>query len=221
MKKSLRLKYGDDPSKTEFGRIITEKHAQRLVALIEEVEQNMDDKRTKIIAGGSKFCNAAARYVEPTIIINPPADSKLMQEEIFGPILPVVTVKSRQEAVTFMRQMPGTPLCSYIFTKSEAVFSEINRQVPAGSTMRNDCVIHLSSQFIPFGGLGSSGYGSYHGKHSFDLFSHTQPIMVRSVFRGADIGRMRFHPFPAWKRYLLIKWVVGLPGVPNLHVSVL
>jgi len=221
MKESLRLQYGDDPSKSEYGRIVSTKHAQRLVDMVAEVEQNMDDKTTKIVTGGSKFCDASSCYIAPTIIIDPPADSKLMQEEIFGPILPVVTVKSRNEAVAFMRNMPGTPLCSYIFTSSEAVFHEINQQVPAGSSMRNDCLLHLASQFLPFGGLGSSGYGAYHGKHTFDLFSHTQPIMFRPVFRGADSNRIRFHPFPNWKRFTLLNVVVGLPGIPNLHLSVL
>jgi len=220
IKTSLNRQYGDDPSKSEFGRIVSPKHAQRLVDLITEVEQTVDDKTTKVVAGGSKFCDASNCYVAPTIILNPPKDCRLMREEIFGPILPIVTVQSREEAIRVMKQMPGTPLCSYIFTKSEAVFGEINQQLPAGSTMRNDCLMHLASQYLPFGGLGSSGYGRYHGQYSFDTFSHTQPIMFRPCFRGADFNFMRFHPFPRWKRTLLLKCVVGLPGIPNLHLSV-
>ena len=221
IKASLLRQYGTDPSKSEFGRIVSPKHARRLVELMEEVEQSMDDKTTKIVVGGSKFCDPDNCYVAPTIILNPPKDCRLMREEIFGPILPIVTVQSRDEAIQFMKQMPGTPLCSYIFTSSEAVFAEINRHVPAGSTMRNDCLFHLASQFIPFGGLGSSGYGQYHGKHTFDTFSHAQPIMFRPCFRGADFNFLRYHPYPQWKQTLLMKCVVGLPGIPNMHFSVL
>lgn len=221
LKKSVQRQYGDDPSKSEFGRIVSPKHAQRLVDLITEVEQTMDDKTTKVVAGGSKFCDASNSYVAPTIILNPPKDCRLMQEEIFGPILPIVTVPSREEALQFMKKMPGTPLCSYIFTNSEAAFAEINKQIPAGSTMRNDCLVHLASHYLPFGGLGSSGHGRYHGQYTFDTFSHAQPIMFRPCFRGADFNFMRYHPYPRWKRTLLLKCFLGLPGIPNLYLSVL
>ena len=224
IKSSLLRQYGEDPSKSDFGRIVSPRHARRLVDLIVQVEQSLqedDDKTTKIVVGGSKFCDADNCYVAPTIILNPPKDCRLLQEEIFGPILPIVTVQSRDEAVQFMKQMPGTPLCSYIFTSSEAVFAEINRQVPAGSTMRNDCLFHLASQYLPFGGLGSSGYGRYHGKYTFDTFSHTQPIMYRPCFRGSDYNYLRYHPYPQWKQTLLMKCVVGLPGIPNLKFPLL
>jgi len=222
LKRSLQVQYGEDPSKTEFGRIVSRKHAKRLVNLLQQIEQTMDDKVTKIIAGGSQLCDAEACYIAPTIILNPPADSQLLQEEIFGPILPIVTVQSRAEAVAYMKHsLPGTPLCAYIFTSSEAVFREINRQIPAGSVMRNDCLMHLSSPWLPFGGLGSSGFGSYHGKYTFQEFSHTQPIMYRPSFPGADFHMIRYHPYPFWKRWLLLNVFVGLPGIPNLHFSVL
>lgn len=217
LKKSLFKMHGDNPQATEFGRIVSSRHAERLVEMISQVER-ADNKTTKIVVGGSKQCDAAARYVAPTIIVNPPADSRVMQEEIFGPILPIVTVKSRQEAVDFMRKMPGTPLCMYVFTSSEAVFQEMIQKVPAGSVMRNDCLMHLSSQFIPFGGLGSSGYGAYHGKHSFDLFSHTQPIMFRPCFPGLDLNMIRCHPFGKVKGYVMTDIVVALPPIPVLHI---
>ena len=83
--------------------------------------------------------------------------------------------------------------------------------------MRNDCLFHLASLYLPFSGLGSSGYGRYHGKYTFDTFSHMQPIMFRPCFRGSDFNYLRYHPFPQWKQTLLMKYVVGLPGIPNLN----
>lgn len=219
LKKGLRAQFGDDPSTSDLGRIVSVRHAERLVELIRQVEQ-ADHKTTKILTGGSQDCDVASRYVAPTIILNPPPDSKIMHEEIFGPILPIVTVKNRWEAIDFMKKMPGVPLCLYIFTTSEKVFREINQRVPAGSVMRNDCLVHLSSPFIPFGGLGSSGYGSYHGKFSFDLFSHTQPIMYRPSFPGFDLGRVRFHPFGKLKGYIITDIAVVLPPIPVLHIRV-
>ena len=87
--------------------------------------------------------------------------------------------------------------------------------------MRNDCLFHLASLYLPFSGLGSSGYGRYHGKYTFDTFSHMQPIMFRPCFRGSDFNYLRYHPFPQWKQTLLMKYVVGLPGIPNLNFSLL
>lgn len=228
LRKSLRGMFGDDPRATEFGRIVSPRHAERLVAMIAQVEE-LIARRDKTItpaseigmfvaAGGSSACDAAARYVAPTIVVNPPRDSSLMREEIFGPILPIVTVKSRRDAVDYMRNMPGTPLCLYVFTTSEAVFDRLIQQVPAGSVMRNDCLVHLSSPYIPFGGLGTSGYGAYHGKFSFDLFSHTQPVMYRPCIPGCDLNMIRCHPFGKVKGYIMTNIVVGLPPIPVLHI---
>lgn len=216
LKSSLVKMFGEDPRRSELGRIVSSRHAERLVNMIAQVERS-DHKTTKVITGGSKLCDAAACYVAPTIIVNPPMDAQLMQEEIFGPILPIITVKSRTEAIEFMKKMPGTPLCLYVFTSSDTVFQDIVRQVPAGSVMRNDCLVHLSSPFIKFGGLGSSGYGGYHGKYSFDLFSHLQPVMYRPCFPGFDLNMLRYHPFGGWKGFLVTDVAVVLPSIPVLH----
>ena len=227
LKESLRNQYGDDPKTSDFARIVSTKHAKRLLELIQEVESRMkdnDNKHTKILTGGSAQCDVGSKYIAPTLILNPPWDCRLMKEEIFGPILPIITVANRAAAIQFMRQtvLPSaTPLCLYVFTSSETVFQEISRQIPAGSVMRNDCLIHLSSPYIPFGGLGTSGYGNYHGKYTFDTFSHTQPVMYRPCFPGFDFGMFRFHPFGRIKGYLLSDVFVGLPAVPVLHLRLI
>jgi Aldehyde dehydrogenase family len=128
-------------------------------------------------------------------------------------------VKGRGEAIRYMqRSMAGTPLCLYVFTTSSAVMEEVRLAVPAGSCVQNDCLVHLSSSSIPFGGLGTSGYGNYHGRYTFDCFSHRQPVMYRPCIAGADMFLTRYHPFTDLKAFLLTKVVVILPPIPNLHL---
>jgi acyl-CoA reductase-like NAD-dependent aldehyde dehydrogenase len=214
---SLKTMFGDHPKNSDFGRLVSEKHAQRLIDMLVEIEQSLDDKVTKILCGGSSQCDVAARYVAPTLIINPPWTSRLLREEIFGPILPIVTVKSRSEAIRVLRRLPGTPLSLYVFTNSKTVLEEIVQKVPSGSVIRNDCLVHLSNHYMSFGGLGSSGYGAYHGRHSFELFSHKQPIMFRPCFPGFDFNRLRYHPFGRIKAFLVCDVAIVLPSIPVLR----
>jgi acyl-CoA reductase-like NAD-dependent aldehyde dehydrogenase len=223
---SLTTMFGANPEvDSELGRIVTVRHAERLVALLQQVEEITtadDDHRCQWIVGGSKQCRPSQRYICPTILINPPAESRLMQEEIFGPILPIVTVPHRAAAVEYIRhRMPGTPLCLYVFTDDAAVFQTLVRQVPAGSVVRNDCLVHLCSPYIPFGGLGTSGYGgTYHGRYTFDLFSHALPVLHRPyVWPGLwDWTVLRCHPFTRLKRFVTVRVAIQLPAIPVLHV---
>jgi delta 1-pyrroline-5-carboxylate dehydrogenase len=212
---------GRDARSSDLGRIVSKQHALRLIDLIKEVEEAAakGDEETKILAGGSTTCDASTGFIAPTIVLHPPANSRMMQEEIFGPILPIVTVKSRTEAIDYMRNMPGTPLCLYVFTRSDAIFEEICRACPTGGLMRNDAIMHLSSADLPFGGLGSSGFGRYHGKYTFDTFSHEQPAMFRPCAPGLDFYMARYHPYTnKIKAFLCTKVLVQLPSVPVLHL---
>jgi aldehyde dehydrogenase (NAD+) len=152
-----------------------------------------------------------------SIMLTPNVSLIRSQEEIFGPILPILTVKSRDEAVQLIRDLPGTPLCLYVFTKSPKVFEEISQKCPSGSAMRNDCLVHLCSGYFPFGGLGSSGYGSYHGDHTFETFSHQHLVMYRPCLPGADFFMARYHPFGNYKG-VIVENLLRLPGIPVLHV---
>lgn len=216
---TLYKQFGLDPAQGELGRMVQPLHAVRQVEMIQQVEKAAAcaGSLTKIVSGGSATCDPRSGYVCPTIVLNPPRDCRLLQEEIFGPILPIVTVKSRDEAVQVMRDLPGTPLCLYVFTKSAKIFKEITQKCPSGSAVRNDAVLHLVSPHFPFGGLGSSGYGAYHGKYSFDTFSHLHFSLYRPCSPGMDLGMARYHPFGDYKGYFL-EQVVKLPDVPVLHV---
>ncbi len=187
---SLERQYPAPRQTSELGRMVAKQHAQRLYDLIAQVET-----KCPILCGGTGECNVDERYIAPTIVLNPPNDCRLAQEEIFGPILPIITVSSEEEAVAYIRNMYGTPLCLYVFTQRSAVLNRIRLHCPAGGVMRNDALIFLASQDAPFGGLGTSGYGSYHGKYSFDAFSHYQTCMTRATGPGTDFGNLRCHPF--------------------------
>lgn len=214
---AVKRQFGENPKVSGLGRIVSQKHAERHVKLLEEIEE---DDKDKCIVGGSKCCDVATKYIAPTLVLRPAADSRLMKEEIFGPILPILVVKSRQEAMEEIRKLPGTPLCMYVFTSSDQVFDEMSRALPAGSVVRNDCLVHLASPYLPFGGLGTSGYGVYHGKYSFDTFCHHLPVMNRLSFPGADLCWARYHPFGQVKSVLVKTLLLQIPAVPVLRYHV-
>jgi len=216
--RSIAKQFPAPIEQSEFGRIVSSRHAQRLVSLLQQVEdyiQHLPEEEpiaasavectkssssgpeTRIVCGGLAACCPEERYVAPTIILHPPAHARLMQEEIFGPILPIIVVSSHAEAATRMRNLiPGaTPLCLYVFTNRAQVWESMRRSCPAGSALQNDALVHLCSPTLPFGGLGTSGYGAYHGHYSFQTFSHAQPLVTRLCYPGLDLNMLRYHPF--------------------------
>jgi aldehyde dehydrogenase (NAD+) len=172
----------------EFGRIITEGHAKRLVELIEEVE-TIDSN--KIIYGGSKLCCAKEKFVTPTVIINPALDCRIMKEEIFGPILPVLTYSDDDDALAICKKVSTTPLTLYVFTKSQSRYEKFMSKIPSGSAIRNDTLLQLFIPDFPFGGIGTSGVGSYVGKASFDTFTHAKTSQYHVCNALAEFGGLR------------------------------
>jgi acyl-CoA reductase-like NAD-dependent aldehyde dehydrogenase len=218
---ALHMQFGADPYKSELGRMVQKSYAQRQVDMIQQVEQYIQDAPDycEILVGGSADCRVEECYIRPTLIVNPPPGCRMLQEEIFGPILPIVIVKNRESAIDYMKtRMGGAPLSLYMFTTSRSIFADVRRRVPAGIAFRNDCLIHMASPHFPFGGLGASGFGSYHGKHSFQTFSHMQTVFYRPCVPGADMGWMRFHPFAGWKRRIILQ-VSALTQVPSHFVA--
>jgi acyl-CoA reductase-like NAD-dependent aldehyde dehydrogenase len=221
MRSSGRDKEEDeyDPLLPEMGRIATRHHTERLYQMIVAAETT--DDKAKVVYGGSKLCRVDQKFIYPTVICHPSADSALVTQEIFGPILSIVTVRSRDEAIDYMnRQMPGTALCLYVFCDSDRVFRQVVRSVPAGSVVRNDALLHLASPYIPFGGLGTSGYGHYHGRFSFECFSHALPVVNRHTYVLSDLCMARYPPFgdeSSWKSWQVRNVVVSLPAVPVIR----
>jgi aldehyde dehydrogenase (NAD+) len=160
--------YGADPkASASLGRIVSDRHLQRLQGLL--------DQGAGTVATGGQV-DAATRYVAPTITVDPPLESPVMQEEIFGPILPVLAVDGLDEAKAFITSRPK-PLALYVFAKDDDVVSSVVDDVSSGGVCVNQTLMHLLPPDLPFGGVGDSGMGAYHGKAGFDAFSHHKSVL--------------------------------------------
>lgn len=213
--KSLEKQFGIDPKKSGLGKLVAPGHVKRAIELLEEVEElAKTDKKIQILVGGSKKCDAKTGYVAPTFILNPPLDCRVMQEELFSPILGIVVVESRDEAVRIVNSRPGIPLALYAFTTRNKVFEELTERCRSGGAVRNDMMVHFTGPSMPFGGLGSSGMGSYRGADSFRVFSHMLSTVYRPCAPGADLNMMRCQPFVSWKEFAILRVGPMLPSMP-------
>ena len=166
LEKVLHQFFGDDASVNEnYGKIINEKQFDRLSVYLES---------GSIVRGGTT--NRAALFIAPTLMDDVDVDSTIMKEEIFGPILPIITFDTREEALAIIAANRN-PLAFYVFTSDEKKEKEWLQSVAFGGGCVNNASWHLTNYHLPFGGRGASGTGSYHGKFSFDTFSHKKPIM--------------------------------------------
>jgi acyl-CoA reductase-like NAD-dependent aldehyde dehydrogenase len=166
----LREFFGDDPQKSpDLARIVNLKQFLRLRALLKTSSGN-------IAIGGET--DEDELFVAPTILSDVSLEDDIMKTEIFGPILPIVVVKDEDEAI---RVINGgeKPLSLYVFSGSDEVIQKFVSQTSSGTFCANDVVVHLSVDTLPFGGVGASGMGAYHGKYTFDTFSHQKPILIR------------------------------------------
>ncbi|OYP52051.1 aldehyde dehydrogenase [Lachnotalea glycerini] len=171
LKKCIIRFYGSDASKSaSYGRIINNRHFDRLMNII-----NKDSSYIRYGGAG----NPLTKYLEPTILEIPDLNASCMQEEIFGPILPIISYQSMEEAKSIIETMP-TPLALYLFTKNKRVRNDIVAHIPCGGVCINDTLEHIVNPNLSFGGIGSSGMGSYHGKQSFLTFSHQKSVLSRA-----------------------------------------
>lgn len=168
--------------------IINDKHYNRLMGLI---------RGEKILLGGGG--NLQHRLIEPTILDEVSLDSAVMKEEIMGPILPIISFSSLDEVITIVRSMPK-PLALYMFSESHTAQQQVLNSLSFGGGCINDTVMHLTSPHLAFGGVGDSGIGSYHGKHSFDTFTHYKSILKK--YNWIDIP-LRYQPYSRIKSKLI------------------
>jgi aldehyde dehydrogenase (NAD+) len=160
--------YGADPkTSSSLGRIVNERHARRLQGLLEQGAGT-------VVTGGQ--VDVEGRYVAPTITVDPSPESPVMQEEIFGPILPVLAVDGPDEAKAFITARPK-PLALYVFTGDDDVAKDVVDHVSSGGVCINQTLMHLVPPDLPFGGVGDSGMGAYHGRRGFDAFSHQKSVL--------------------------------------------
>ena len=189
LKKQIQKQYGRQPLKRkQYGKIINEKHFDRLLGLIDY---------EKVVVGG--MANRSTLQIEPTIMDHVTFADLVMQEEIFGPILPVLTYDFIDEAVDTIRSM-AHPLALYIFTQDKCAAKSVIEKIGFGGGCINDTLIHLATSEMPFGGFGESGMGSYHGKTGFDTFTHYKSIVDKKTWIDLTI---RYRPYHNWKRKLL------------------
>ena len=185
--RKTRKFYGENAKESpDYGRIVSPEHTKRLKGLL-------DDKPGRVLNGGN--VDVSDRYVEPTIIAEARLDSKLMSDEIFGPILPIIKVKSVDEACKIIKTMEK-PLALYMFSQNRSVIDRVCKEITSGGVLVNDCLYHFGNPYTPFGGVGPSGMGGYHGRFSFDAFSHRRTIMRRDTTALLDVP-MRYPPYTA------------------------
>lgn len=167
---AIRSFFGEDPQQSDdYGRIINSSHLERLSSYLTDVE---------VIIGGR--VEASDLYLAPTVLLDPPLDGAVMQEEIFGPILPVISVEDVEAAIEEINSRPH-PLALYLFSKSREVQRRVREATMSGGMCVNDTLMQLFEHDLPFGGVGESGIGAYHGKAGFDTFTHARPVVTRSL----------------------------------------
>jgi len=195
LKKEITLAYSTKPEASpDFARIINSKNWARLVQMIEP---------EKVIFGGQT--NEATQYIAPTLIEETELDTPVMKEEIFGPLLPILSYKSDADLHTIISRYEK-PLSLYVFTKNNTFAEKIIQDYSFGGGCVNDTVIHFSNKRLPFGGVGHSGIGAYHGKLSFDTFSHKKAIVKKAYWLDLP---MRYAPYKDKLTTIkkLLKWV--------------
>ncbi|MEX1367976.1 MAG: aldehyde dehydrogenase family protein, partial [Nannocystaceae bacterium] len=176
LKSALVDFYGEDPRQSpDYGRIINERHFERLLGLIDA---------DKVVHGGQH--DATERYLAPTLMTDVTMDDAVMADEIFGPVLPILRVESVDEAIATIAQRPQ-PLALYLFTRDSADEKAVIDRVSFGGGCINNAIMHLGDPKLPFGGIGTSGMGAYHGHHSFEVFSHQKAVMKTATFLDPSV----------------------------------
>jgi aldehyde dehydrogenase (NAD+) len=168
LRQTLRDMYGNDPQSSDsYGRIVNERHFDRLMALMQSGD---------IAVGGQS--DRDTRFIAPTVLTNVSRDAAVMQEEIFGPILPIVRIADLDEAMALIRG-GDKPLAGYVFTDDAAAQKRFVEEISCGSTCINDTMMFMMVHELPFGGVGASGMGAYSGERGFTTFSHLKAVMKR------------------------------------------
>ena len=163
-----------------MGRIVNRKHFDRLLHLL--------DNQTLFFGGQS---DPDRLQIALTVVDDPAPHSPIMQEEIFGPLLPVLSYDTLEEALQFVESRPH-PLALYLFSQDKQKQREILHRLSFGGSCINDTLMHIANHRLPFGGVGNSGMGRYHGKHTFETFSHMKAVLNKSRFLDLSV---RYHPY--------------------------
>jgi len=188
--------FSKDPKSSEsYARIINGRHYTRIRGLM---------SAGTTVMGGEKECDEKDKYIPPTIITDIDDKAPIMKEEIFGPVLPIKTVDSIDSAIRFINDH-DKPLALYVFSNDDKVCERVLTQTSSGGAIANDTLMHAGVPQLPFGGVGASGMGAYHGKLSFEAFSHQRAVMVKKL--GMEgVNSIRYPPYSA-KKLGWISWL--------------
>ncbi|XP_067421914.1 aldehyde dehydrogenase family 3 member A2 isoform X1 [Emydura macquarii macquarii] len=197
IRKTLKEFHGEDVKKSpDYERIVNKHHFKRLVRLLEG---------QKIAYGGET--DEATCFIAPTILTDVSPESTIMQAEIFGPLLPIVTIKSADEAIQFINRREK-PLTLYLFSNDKKLIKRMISETSSGGVTANDVIMHYTVPDLPFGGVGYSGMGAYHGKHSFETFSHRRSCLIKSL-KMESVNKIRYPPNSQrkleWAKFFLLK----------------
>ncbi|QHO30776.1 Aldehyde dehydrogenase family 3 member [Arachis hypogaea] len=186
LKAGIKKMFGENPRESKsIARIVNKQHFLRLKSLI-----NSDPKVKESVVLGGSF-DEDNLFIEPTILVDPPLESAIMTDEIFGPLLPIITVEKIEDSVKFINSR-AKPLAIYAFTKNKSLQKRMVAETSSGSLVFNDAIVQYIADTLPFGGVGESGFGKYHGKFSFDIFSHHKAVARRSYYTDF------WYRFPPW-----------------------
>ena len=189
IQEEIHRQYGADPlSDPGYGKIINQKHFDRLTGLLDQ---------GRLVCGGQT--DDARLKIAPTVLDAPALDSRLMTDEIFGPLLPVITYEDVREVRPFLKSRPR-PLAFYVFSEDRREADGLLRECRFGGGCLNDTIIHLATSHMGFGGVGESGMGAYHGKAGFDAFSHTKSIVDKKTWFDMPL---RYRPYTDLAEQLL------------------
>ncbi|XP_061658537.1 aldehyde dehydrogenase family 3 member A2b [Syngnathoides biaculeatus] len=197
LRKAIKEFYTDDPKTcSDYGRIINQRHFRRIMAMLQD---------STVAVGGEN--DEEDCFIAPTVLRDVKPDAKVMQEEIFGPLLPIVTVTGVDEAIRFVNK-GEKPLALYVFSDDDKVIQKMRDETSSGGLLANDCLVHYSVSSLPFGGVGNSGMGCYHGKHTFDQLSHLRACLIKAL-KMEGMNNMRYPPHTAkklgWARFFILK----------------
>jgi len=176
--------YGEDPkTSNSYSRIVNGRHTQRIASYLEGID------KSQVVLGGD--IDVETKYISPTIVLSPPEKCKLMEEEIFGPILPIYGFTDISEVIKKIISRPK-PLALYVFSNEKKIQNTFLKKTSSGGLVFNDVMVHSVIHSLPFGGVGPSGMGAYHGKTGFDTFSHKKAVVNKTTWFDLQI---RYPPY--------------------------
>ncbi|XP_038164356.1 aldehyde dehydrogenase family 3 member B1 [Cyprinodon tularosa] len=193
--------YGKELQKSpDLSRIVSDRHQNRLKKLL-------DRTKGKVLIGGES--DQEDKYIAPTVVVDVAEDDALMEEEIFGPILPIITLEKLEESIEFVNRNEK-PLAIYVFSDESSVVKTVMEKTTSGGFCSNDGIVHMTLPGLPFGGVGASGWGSYHGRWGFEQFSHRRSCMLRG-WALERLNGLRYPPYTEDK----LKWLRWTTSAQN------